>query len=295
MSLDIRPITPRIGAEIHGLSLSGDLAPETVKALEAAILKHKVVFLRGQTHLDDAGQEAFGRLLGRPVPHPTLGPRGGTESILELDAARGEKASSWHTDVTFLPDYVKTSILRAVVMPAVGTDTVWANTAAAYADLPAPLKTLADQLWALHSNDYDYAGSRPRTTAEGLKRHNEVFISKTYETEHPLVHVHPETGERSLILGHFVRKILGVDSEDSAHLFAIFQKHATRLENIVRWRWTPGDVAIWDNRATQHRAIDDNDEPRVVRRVSLVGERPISVDGRRSIARRAPPEVQAAA
>src|SRR5271154_2483957 len=132
-ALDIRPITGRIGAEIAGLRLSSDLAPDTVAALNQALLRHKVLFFRGQNHLDDAGQEAFARLLGEPVPHPTIGPRAGTDSILELDASRGVKASAWHTDIPFLDAYPKISILRGVLVPAVGGDTVWANTAAAYA------------------------------------------------------------------------------------------------------------------------------------------------------------------
>ena len=111
-----------------------------------------------------------------------------------------------------------------------------------------------------------------------------------------MVHVHPQTGERSLILGHFLQRILGFSSSDSAHLFAILQGHATRIENTVRWRWQAGDVAIWDNRATQHRAVDDyGDQPRVVRRVTIAGEVPVSVDGRRSATRRKEPQLAAAA
>jgi alpha-ketoglutarate-dependent sulfate ester dioxygenase len=294
-TLDLRPITGRIGAEIAGVRLSGDLAPETVAALNQALLRHKVLFFRGQNHLDDAGQEAFARLLGEPVPHPTVGARAGTDSILELDASRGVKASTWHTDITFLDAYPKISILRGVVVPAVGGDTVWANTAAAYAALPDTLRDLADRLWALHTNAYDYAGSRPRVSQEGLRRHKEIFTSTIYETEHPVVHVHPETSERSLILGQFAQRILGLNSADSAQLLSVLQRHATELDHTVRWRWSVGDVAIWDNRATQHRAIDDYDEPRIVRRVSLAGEVPVAIDGRRSATRRKEPLVRPAA
>jgi alpha-ketoglutarate-dependent taurine dioxygenase len=101
------------------------------------------------------------------------------------------------------------------------------------------------------------------------------------------VRVHPETGERTLLLGHFVQKLLNLPSADSAHLLAILQDHVTRLDNTVRWHWAVGDVAIWDNRATQHIAVDDyGDQPRVMRRVTIAGDVPISVDGRRSVARK---------
>lgn len=296
IGLDVRPVTGRIGAEVHGFRLAGDLQPATVRAVNAALLKHKVLFFRGQHHLTDAEQEAFGRLFGSLVPHPTVPSAAGSSAILELDGARGERASSWHTDVTFVDAYPKISILRGAVVPDHGGDTVWANMVAAYEELSAPLRDLADKLWAVHSNVYDYAGGRVRTNEEGAKRYNEVFTRTVYETEHPLVHVHPETGERSLILGHFLQKILGVTSSDSAHLFAIFQDHAIRIENTVRWRWQAGDVAMWDNRATQHRAVDDYEkQPRVVRRVTLDGVVPVSVDGRHSVMRHKAPKVAAAA
>ena len=112
------------------------------------------------------------------------------------------------------------------------------------------------------------------------RHHNEVFLSTVFQTEHPVVRVHPETGERALLLGQFVKEILGVSASDSRYLFDLFQRHVTRLENTVRWHWTPGDVAIWDNRATQHYAIDDyGDLPRRMHRVTVAGDIPVGVDG----------------
>jgi taurine dioxygenase len=175
------------------------------------------------------------------------------------------------------------SILRAVVIPPSGGDTVWANTAAAYDELPPALKALAENLWAVHGNDYDYAATRIEPDAHGAKRYQEVFTSRLIQAEHPLVRVHPETGERTLVAGHFIKNFIGYNTQDSDHLFAIFQNHITRLENTVRWRWSEGDVAIWDNRATQHYAINDyGDQHRVVRRVTVAGDVPVSVDGQRS-------------
>ena len=282
--LDIHPVAGRIGAEVRNIRLSAELDAATFAAVRAALLRYKVLFFRGQHHLDDAAQEAFGKLWGELVAHPTVPVRDGTDYLLELDSEHGGRANSWHTDVTFDLAYPQASILRGVVIPAAGGDTVWANTAQAYLDLPAPLRALADQLWALHTNEYDYA-SRFNTSEAGLKRYREIFTSTLYETEHPVVRVHPETGERTLVLGHFVKKLLGYTSVDSAHLIAVLQGHVHRLENTVRWRWREGDVAIWDNRATQHYAINDyGDALRVVRRVTIAGDVPVSVDGRRSVA-----------
>ncbi len=170
-----------------------------------------------------------------------------------------------------------------MLAPAAGGDTVWANAAAAYDELPTELRELADKLWAVHSNEYDYVGLRPNVSAQVQERYRQVFTSTVYETEHPVVRVHPISGERSLLLGHFVKRIKGYLPADSAHLFSVLQDHVTRLENTVRWRWQSGDVAIWDNRATQHYAVDDyGTQERIVRRVTLKGEVPVGVQGQRS-------------
>ncbi|WP_281688577.1 TauD/TfdA family dioxygenase [Pseudomonas citronellolis] len=283
VQLDIHPVAGRIGAEIRGVTLSGQLDAATVEAIQAALVKHKVIFFRGQSQLDDQGQEAFAKLLGEPVAHPTVPVRDGTEYLLELDGAEGRRANSWHTDVTFVEAYPKASILRNVVAPQAGGDTVWANTASAYGDLSDELKALADKLWAVHSNEYDYAATKPNADPARLEQYRKVFTSTVYETEHPVVRVHPVSGERNLLLGHFVKRLKGLSQHDSQHLFAVLQSHVTRLENTVRWRWQAGDVAIWDNRATQHYAVDDyGTQPRIVRRVTLAGEVPVGVDGQRS-------------
>jgi taurine dioxygenase len=286
--LDIKPIAARVGAEIGGVTLSGDLPEETVTAINLALLRHKVIFFRDQGHLSDAEQERFSTRFGALVPHPTVKSVAGTAGVLELDSTAGNgRADSWHTDVTFVDAYPKISILRGVVIPEVGGDTVWSNTVAAYEGLPPELKAAAEQLWALHTNAYDYAALRPHASEAERRHYDEVFSATVWETEHPVVRVHPETGERSLVLGSFVKHFLGYSRSDSEHLFQLLQTHVTKLENTVRWRWRAGDVAIWDNRATQHYALNDyGSAKRVVRRTTLDGDVPVSVDGRRSINRK---------
>jgi alpha-ketoglutarate-dependent sulfate ester dioxygenase len=284
--VEIRPVAGRIGAEVAGLRLRGDLEQDIIDAIRQALYRFKVLFFRNQD-LDESQQEAFGNRFGSLVPHPTIPSFKGTDYVLDVDGAKGARASLWHTDVTFVDAYPQISILRALVVPEYGGDTVWANTAAAYLSLSPHLRELADKLWAVHTNKSDYGSSFPTRTAEGLKRYQQVFQSTIYETHHPVVRVHPGTDERTLVLGHFVQKILGVSTADSSHLLALLQGHITRLENTVRWRWSEGDVAMWDNRATQHSAVDDyGDKPRVLRRVTVSGDLPISVDGQRSILRK---------
>jgi alpha-ketoglutarate-dependent sulfate ester dioxygenase len=295
-SLDIRPVTGRIGAEIRGVQLSGDLDAATVQAIEAALVRHKVIFFRGQQHLDNAEHEAFAGLFGDPVAHPTVPVAEGSRYLLDLDSKEGYAASSWHTDVTFVDAYPKGSILRAITTPEAGGDTVWANTVTAYEGLPEPLRQLANNLWAVHTNNYDYAArfgisQDPSAAKDGKNGEHErirqvqqsVFASTIYETEHPVVRVHPVSGERSLLVGHFVRNFVGLSQKDSARIYDILQEHITREENVVRWRWEAGDVAFWDNRATQHRAVADFAlQRRTLRRATVDGDVPVGIDGRTS-------------
>lgn len=282
--IQVKPITGRIGAEIEGVELSSKLDEQVVYEINQALLQYKAIFFKAQHHLDDVEQEAFAARLGTPLNHPTVPVKNGSKHILELDSSHGVRADSWHTDITFLDAYPKASILRSIVAPAAGGDTAWANTTSAYDSLPEPLKALADTLRTVHSNDFDYANTDLTINKETLAKYRNFFKSTEYETEHPLVRVHPETGEKTLLLGHFFKRFVGFNSTDSKKLFDLFQSHIVKQENIVRWRWEAGDVAIWDNRATQHRAINDyGDQRRIVRRVTLEGDIPVGVDGRPSL------------
>jgi alpha-ketoglutarate-dependent taurine dioxygenase len=279
--LEIVPVAGRIGGEVRGVRLSGELPPAEIDRLRKALCRHKVLFFRDQNHLDDAGHQAFGRRWGVPTVHPTAPDQVG-DFLLELDSQHGGKANAWHTDLTFMASYPEASILRAVTIPSFGGDTVWANTVEAYNRLPETLRDLADRLWAVHSNDYDYAANQTDPDPETDAYHQQ-FISTVFEAEHPLVRVHPETGERTLVLGSFFKQFVGLSVPDSQRLYETFQSHITRLENTVRWRWREGDVAIWDNRATQHYAIADyGEERRVVRRVTVNTDVALGLDGRRS-------------
>lgn len=287
--LRIHRLAGHIGGEVEGLRLAGDLPAATIEHLSTALVRHKVLFFRGQKHLDDQEHQAFGARFGRTVAHPTVPAPQGTK-LFELDASKGGgRADSWHTDVTFVDAFPKISILRGVTIPAYGGDTVWANTALAYERLPKELRQLADSLWAIHSNDYDYGADRVQVEEERLRHHRQVFVSAVYEAEHPVVHVHPVSGERALLLGHFVKKFVGLSNNESARIFDLLQSRVIRLENTVRWKWQQDDVAVWDNRATQHFAINDyGKQPRLVRRVTVHGETAVALDGQRSRTRTRP-------
>jgi taurine dioxygenase len=277
-------LSASIGARIDGIDLSADIDPVNASTINAALLEHKVIFFRDQHRLDDEGQLAVAAKLGTPTTaHPTVTSRG--TQLLPIDS-RYDRANAWHTDVTFVDRIPKASLLRAISLPDYGGTTTWANTETAYELLPDPLRALADNLWAVHTNAYDYAtevDSRLETLTDTVREYRDEFVSDYYETEHPVVRVHPETGKRALLLGQFVKHFAGLGSTESATLFGLFQARITKLENTIRWNWQPGDLAIWDNRATQHYAVSDyDDQYRRLNRVTLAGDIPVDVYGRHS-------------
>jgi len=284
-SMTVTKLCSRIGARVDGVRLSGDLDAATVEGIHQALLAHKVIFFRDQHHLDDAQQLAFARLMGTPIGHPAAAVLAAENGpiITPINSEYG-KANRWHTDVTFAANYPAASILRAVTLPSYGGSTLWASTAAAYEQLPEPLKCLVENLWALHTNRYDYVTTESALSmTEAQRVFRQAFEKPDFRTEHPVVRVHPETSERTLVAGDFVRNFVGLDSHESSVLLELLQRRITMPENTIRWNWEPGDVAIWDNRATQHRAIDDYDgQPRLMHRVTLMGDVPVNVHGERS-------------
>lgn len=282
-NLTIRRVAGNIGAEIVDFKITPDIDENIFSQIEAALVKYKVLFFRKQTQLNDESHQAFGARFGKVVAHPTVPAPTGTK-LFELDASKGGgRADSWHTDVTFVEAFPKISILRGVKIPEYGGDTVWANTATAYENLPEELKRFAESLRAVHSNDYDYGADRIVAEQQRLDHHRKVFVSAVYEAEHPVVHVHPVSGEKALLLGHFFKRLSGFSSRESARLFELLQNRVIQQENTVRWQWQQDDVVIWDNRATQHYAVNDyGTQPRLVRRVTIEGDAAVAVDGSRS-------------
>ena len=276
-ALAVTKLGEHLGARVDGVRLSGDLDDATVQAIRTVLATHKAVIFTGQQHLDDNSQYEFASLLGSPTKaHPTVLSRGA--DLLPIEGA----ANSWHTDVSFVDRIPKFSVLRSTDRPAYGGATIWASTVAAYAGLPKPLRVLADQLRGVHTNNYDYAehlttgvGSDPTYRAE--------FVQNVFQTEHPVVRVHPETGERALTLGHFVKSFAGLKTSESTDLLRLFQARIERPDNTFRWNWNDGDVAIWDNRSTQHYGVADfGDQFRRVNRVTVAGDIPIGIHRDRS-------------
>lgn len=292
-SLSIDRVAGHIGAEITGVDLSTPLDDDTVAAIRAALLAHKVVFFRGQ-HLDHAGQIAFARRFGdltHAHPHEDAPPEDHPQ-ILTIDPRRYEKQygldraeqsrrrysyyAGWHTDVTAAVNPPAASILRAEVVPEYGGDTQWANLVAAYQGLSQPLRAFADGLRAEHR-------FLANVDTEGADRYQERINRNLLVAIHPVVRVHPETGERALFVNPgFTTKIVGLSAAESRQILDLLFAQIARPAYAVRFRWRPGDIAFWDNRATAHLAPEDLDHldvQRTLHRVTLIGDRPVGPDG----------------
>jgi taurine dioxygenase len=237
--------------------------------------------------LTHAEQVALARAIGEPTPaHPVVPGHPDHPEILELDGAKGGKNAQWHTDVTFSPTPPAASVLVADELPSVGGDTLWADLRGAYEGLSPVLRGALDQMEAVHRiTPLAYWGV-PHDTA--LSREDALELlenaKKVPPVVHPVVRVHPATGRPALFVNPgFTSHLLGLSAIESEALLSLLYAHTTQPEFVVRHQWQPGDVVLWDNRATMHYACDDyGDAPRRMRRVTIRGAAPFGLDGRKS-------------
>lgn len=269
------------GAEVLGVDLKRPLAPAVKEAIWSALLRWKVIFFRSQ-HLDHAQHVAFARQLGQPtVGHVLYGHEEGFPEVYSVAKKRERHThmdpdpirpwTGWHTDLTTIVNPPAASILRGVTIPPYGGDTQFANLVAAYNALSPTLRQFLDTLRAIHGYG--------KVTGNALTQTNR----KSFSSEHPLIRVHPETGERALYVSpSFLRSIVGLTARESQSLLELLWEHLVRPEFVVRFRWNAGDIAMWDNRATAHLAPEDifeTDFDRQLYRITLVGDVPVGVDG----------------
>ncbi|MER6538720.1 TauD/TfdA family dioxygenase [Streptomyces sp900105755] len=281
MSIEIRKVTANIGAQVLGVDITKPLDEEQVAAVREALNVHKALVF-DDVRLDDEGQEAFARHFGDlTTAHPTVPAVDGAPNVLPVDSERG-RANHWHTDVTFVLNPPQASTLRSLTVPPYGGETLITSSAAAYRQLPEPLRALADTLWAEHTNDYDYAVPDEEIDEEKAAQRAQ-FTSVKFRTVHPVVRVHPLTGERGLFIGGFAQRIAGLSKDESRRILDLLQAYVTRPENILRHRWSPNQLVLFDNRITQHYAVDNYDGlPRRLNRVTVAGDVPVGIEGKES-------------
>jgi taurine dioxygenase len=281
----VDPMTPTIGAEIGGVRLSGDLDDDVMSELSRALLEWKVLVFRDQD-IDRDEQRAFALRWGALEEHPFFkythpGQTDADVVTLAKDAAAVGVENNWHDDVTWRETPSFGAVLRAVDVPPVGGDTLWADMAAAYDLLPDDVKERIDPLVAEHDWITSFGLSMPPEVVEELRTHYPPV-------HHPVVRVHPETSRRSLFVNLlFTQHIVGLPADESDDLLRMLYRHVQRPEFQCRLRWRTNTVAFWDNRAAQHYAASDyHPARRVMDRISIVGDRPYGVSAATRLAQR---------
>lgn len=269
----ITPIQPLIGAAISGISV-GNASENELALIHKALLKYKVIFFRDQK-LSRPQHVRFGQYFGELEIHP-LSAHPEHPEMLVLDSVGGMKegrqapaADFWHSDTTFREQPSAASILMGYTIPPLGGDTLWCNTVAVYDGLDDELKDRIETMEAVHSGLVSFG--RHLDTEEKQA----VFLENHPPQIHPVVRLHPETGERILnVNSGFTSHILGVSDDESNALLQRLFDEVKRPEYQVRFQWQPGSIAFWDNRSTQHYGVADYQGPRHLERVTVVGDRP---------------------
>ena len=280
----VEPLTGTLGAVIHGPDLTAPLSDDEVDAVRTTLLGFRVVFFRDQ-HLTPGQQVAFARRFGTLTPaHPLLGGLDDDHpEILVLDSSDyplgvGSRSNGtsynnrWHTDVTFSARPPTGTILSAQCIPARGGDTLWADLIDAHATLSPAIQRLIEDLVAVH----DASGTFNRFRDDDPTGSQQERLSKLEPVRHPVVRIHPETGERGLFVNEtFTQRIVGLSPTESDAILQLLYAHTIEPERVVRWKWRDGDVAFWDNRSTAHYAAADyGNERRIMHRVTVAGDVP---------------------
>jgi taurine dioxygenase len=252
-AFDVRPLSGALGAEVHGVRLE-KITDEDFAELRRLLLEYLVIFIPGQEDWSPESRVAFGRRFGELEVHPYLPHLDGHPEIQIIDSEQDGKIPIWHTDMTYTANPPVGSILQIVCSPGRGGDTMWSNQYLAYEALSAPLRDMLDGLTAIHAIKIPGLESR---------------------AEHPVVRVHPETGRRALFVNRaHTSHIAQLSRNESDALLQHLTEFATSPEFTCRYQWRPGDVAIWDNRVTQHYAVDDYAQRRTGLRAVVLGDNP---------------------
>ena len=252
MSLEVKKLSMALGAEISGIDLCS-VSDSQVEEIKSLLTEHMVLFFPRQNISQEEHVE-FGAKFGELEGHPNLKNKTVTHpKIFELAASTGGIADDWHTDITYQDSPAIMSVLHMVKCPEIGGDTMWSNLNAAYEALSDPLKDLCEGITALHDAS---PHGRPDKTAI-----------------HPVVRLHPVSGKKVLYVNeHFTRRIVEMTMDESDMLLSHLTKWVTQPQFTVRYHWTEGTIAIWDNRSTQHYVVNDFEGERIIQRVTVMGD-----------------------
>ncbi|GAA0325582.1 TauD/TfdA family dioxygenase [Actinoallomurus spadix] len=262
--IEFHPVTRHIGAEVTGVDLRRPPSDDEVAQIRRGLLDHLVLFFRDQ-EITDEQHLAFARRFGT-LNEPPMKTSASAIHVLDQKDPKGEGGDSWHSDNTFMPVPPMGSLLRAVILPDVGGDTLWANMYLAYESLPRSIQRLCDELEAEH----DLTMSVTKAIAKGHRLDLEEMRRAWPPVRHPVVRIHPETGRRALFVNRSsTTRLVGLDDRENEALLPLLQDVVRSPEFQVRLKWRVGTLAFWDNRPTQHYAVADYTQRRKMHRVTI--------------------------
>jgi taurine dioxygenase len=272
----VRTLTPTIGAVVENVDLSKPLAHEEIAAIRATLLAHKVIFFEDQ-HITATEQRDFAARFGALHTHPLYPGVPEASELFSLDnhAQNPTDNDTWHTDVTFIQTPPLGAILYAKLLPPEGGDTIWSNMQAAFEGLSKPLQSFLSGLDAVHDFTRGFPARGTVAKGAGADKHAKA-VDDHPPVVHPVIRTHPETGADGIFVNFgFTSKIVGLKRKESDALLNFLFEHVTKPEYLVRWKWQPNSIAFWDNRVTQHYAVNDYlPQRRVMHRATILGDRP---------------------
>ncbi|KNC12759.1 taurine dioxygenase [Pantoea sp. BIGb0393] len=275
--LTFTALGPNIGAQVSDVDLSRPLSDAQFEQLYHGLLRHQVLFLRNQV-ITPEQQRALAIRFGDLHIHPVYPHAEGVEEIIVLDTHQDNPPDNdnWHTDVTFIETPPAIAILASKLLPASGGDTLWSSGIAAYEALSAPFKQLLNGLQAEHDFKKSFQEYKYRKTEEEHQRWQQA-VAKNPPVQHPVIRTHPVSGRKALFVNEgFTTRLLGLSEKESDAILNFLFWHTAKPEFQVRWRWQENDVAIWDNRVTQHYAnADYYPARRVMHRATVLGDKPV--------------------
>ena len=274
--LSFTALGPNIGAQVSDVDLSRPLSDAQFEQLYHGLLRHQVLFVRNQV-ITPEQQRALAIRFGDLHIHPVYPHAEGVEEIIVLDTHQDNPPDNdnWHTDVTFIQTPPAIAILASKLLPESGGDTLWSTGIAAYEALSEPFKTLLNGLQAEHDFKKSFQEYKYRKTEEEHQRWQQA-VAKNPPVQHPVIRTHPVSGRKALFVNEgFTTRLLGLSEKESDALLNFLFWHNAKPEFQVRWRWQENDVAIWDNRVTQHYAnADYYPARRVMHRATVLGDKP---------------------
>jgi taurine dioxygenase len=274
--IQVRPLTPTIGAVIGGIDLSQRPDDAAIAAIRTALLQHKVIFFEDQ-HLTPAQHRDIAARFGSLHTHPLYPGVAEAPELFVLDNHAGNPTDndSWHTDVTFIETPPLGALLYAKLLPEIGGDTIWSNMQAAYEALSPPLREFLIGLDAVHDFARGFPARGIVAKGAGGDKHAKA-VEEHPPVIHPVIRTHPETGADSLFVNYgFTARIKGLKRAESDAILNMLFAHIQKPEFHVRWTWKPNAIAFWDNRITQHYAVNDYlPNRRVMHRATVLGDKP---------------------